>query len=192
MIYYFARTSEWDDPALDDDTETTLADAGSRGQRLEAVQEHYRALPDRIEHAPTPETLTLLARLLLPHSIANRIADRIEEILEPADLEANDPDGAREPKLSTASIRSFLKFCLRAGDFVDERFLPGRTYEGELGLQLLDPRLGDLSVRFLGNGRALVAIVAGSRQGSCQCVADDLLAGNDPFVVSRWLDPPDG
>ncbi|MGO9162330.1 MAG: hypothetical protein ACLP7J_16770 [Streptosporangiaceae bacterium] len=61
---------------------------------------------------------------------------------------------------STVSIRSFLKFCLRAGDSVDDRFVPGRTYDGELGLQFLEPRLGDLSVRFLGNGRALVAIVA--------------------------------
>jgi hypothetical protein len=188
MLDHYPHTSEWDEPELDEDTETSPADIRSRIQRAKAAQDHDNALLTGIERAQTPETLILLTRVILSYAIA----DRLEEILEPEDIEADDREGAREPKLLAGSIKSFLKFCLRAAGFVDERFVPGRTYDGELGLQFLDRRLGDLSVRFPGNGRALVAIVADSRRGSGQFAADDLLTDHDPFVVRRWLDPADG
>ncbi len=188
MLDYPPQTFEWDPPGLDEDTETSVADMRSRRQHAKATQQHDSALLDAIEAAQTPEALILLTRVTLPHVLA----DRLKEILEPEDTEADDGDDVREPKLLATSIKSFLKFCLGAASLVDERFVPGRTYAGELGLQFLDRRRGDLSIRFLGDGRALVAIVAQSLQGSCHCAADALLTERDPFDVNRWLDAADG
>jgi hypothetical protein len=188
MLEYLPQTSEWDEPGFDEDTKSSGAGKRSFVQRVKAARQYDSALMDAIEHAQTPEALILLTRV----AISPVLADRLKEILQPEDIESDAGENAREPKLPGASIKSLLKFCLRAGSLMDERFVPGRTYAGELGLQFLDRRRGDLSVRFLGDGRALVAIAAESRQGSCQCAADDLLTDRDPFVVSRWLDPADG
>jgi len=181
MLDYLPQTSEWDEPTLDEDTDSSANDKRSRIQRVEATQHRDSALLGAIERAQTAEALILLTRVALSHELA----DRLKEILEPQDIEADDGEDLREPKLLAASIRSFLKFCLRAGGFLDERFVPGRTYGGELGLQFLDQQLGDLSVRFLGDGRALVAIVARSLRGSCQCAADDLLTDRDPSSIRK-------
>jgi hypothetical protein len=187
MLDYSPRMSEWDEPALDEDTEPAM-EGRSWAKRIKATRDHDNALLERIEHAQTPEDLILLTRVAL----SDAIADRLEEILEPEDIESDDREHALEPKLLVASIKSCLKFFLRAADSVDQRFVPGRTYNGELGLQFLDRQLGDLSIRFLGNGRALVAIAAEMRQGSCQCPSDELLTDRDLFEISRWLDPIDG
>lgn len=184
MLDYLHQPSEWDEPGLDEDVEPSVTNKRSHIRRAAAIQQHDSALLDAIAGAQTQEALILLTRVAISHPLA----DRLNEILEPEDIE----EDVREPKLLVGSIKSFLKFCLRAAAFVDERFNPGRTYAGELGLQFLDRRLGDLSIRFLGNGRALVAVVAQTLQGSCQCMADDLLTDREPFVVSRWLDPADG
>lgn len=188
MLDYLPQTSEWDEPALDDDIEPASTTRRSHIARGEAKQHRETVLLGAIEGAQTQEALILFARVALSHALA----DRLNEIMELEDIEAGDNEDIREPRLLAASIKSFLKFCLRAVDFLDERFLPGRTYAGELGLQFLDPRLGDLSIRFLADGRALVAFIAQSHQGSCQCAADDLLTDRDPFVVNRWLEPVSG
>jgi hypothetical protein len=187
MLDYSPGLSEWDEPALDEDTEPAL-ERRSWAKRIKATRDHDNALLERIERARTPEGLILLTRVAL----SDAVADRLETILEPEDIESDDREHALEPKLLVPSIKSFLTFLLRAADCVDQRFVPGRTYNGELGLQFLDRQLGDLSIRFLGDGRALVAIAAETRQGSCQCPSDELLTDRDLFEIGRWLDPVDG
>jgi hypothetical protein len=187
MLDYSPGLSEWDEPALDEGTDPAL-ERQSWAKRVKATRDHDNALLERIERARTPEGLILLTRVAL----SDAVADRLEEILEPEDIESDDREHAPEPKLLVASVKSFLKFFLRAADSVDPRFVPGRTYNGELGLQFLDRQLGDLSIRFLGNGRALVAIAAETRRGSCQCLSDELLTDRDLFEISRWLDVIDG
>jgi hypothetical protein len=183
MLDSFSRTREWDEPGPDEDFEIMPASWRSIVERVEATRIHDTALAERIERGQTAEELILSARVLL----SSEIADRLDDILEPEDIEMEGETDTYQPKLLTTAVRSFLAFCLRASGTLDQRFIPGRTYSGELGVQFLDPELGDLSIRFLNDGRALVAFVADSGQGSCQCLANDLLTERDPFVVSRWL-----
>lgn len=184
MSDYLPQPSEWDELVLGEDADSPITSKRSYRRHAVAAQRHDSAVLEAMAEALTLEEIILLTRVAISHPLAKRL----KEILEPEDIE----EDGWEPRLLAESVKSFLKFCLRAAAFLDERFEPGRTYAGEVGLQFIDARLGDLSVRFLDDGRALVAVVARSWRGSCQCDADDLLTDRDLFVVSRWLEPVDG
>ncbi len=118
------------------------------------------------------------------------LAERLTEIRSPLDRESEpSPEGEIYlPALNIESVRSFLLFCLRLGSDLDERTLPGRDEEGELGVQFFHPILGLLAVNFGSDGEAWLAWSdISNRRGSCRCLAGDLLTDADPVVVFRWL-----
>lgn len=170
----FDDASDGDDDAPDGDAEATFP---PRHEWIITDRDTFEAL---IREARDLEQLILIARTFL----SSRLADRIEEILEPLDLEAEDPE-RRERRLLAGSLRSYLQFCARAAG--DDRLMPGRSMAGEIGVQLLDPELGDVAIKFLDDGEAWVALAGEHSSFSGHCRASVLLTRVDPFHLRRWI-----
>lgn len=149
--------------------------------RIQRAASADKAIRKLIEQASNSAELLQVAELFVPPVIV----ERLEEIYEPFDDE--DESCLREPALLLGSLRAFLQFCLRAQGGLDVRFSPGRTYKGELGIQLLNKRLGDLSIRFGDDGYVLVALVSDLGVSSGRYIAEILLTPNDHFCVHRWI-----
>lgn len=153
-----------------------------RGFRLIERSAHLEAaLTNVVEEATSSADLVDVAKLITP----DFISDRLEEIFLPPDAEGE--GGTLQPELLLGSLREFLSFCLRVSGGLDERFVPGRTYEGELEIQLLDDCLGDLSIRFCDNRYVLVAVISDVGTSSGRCLANSLCTVLDHFNVTRWV-----
>lgn len=171
-------------PALDDDEPdqdglATFQDNGFR--RLEQVALLEAAFTGEVERAKSSQELLATAKLFAPEIIS----DRLEEVFSPPDRE--EEDGGSQPELLLGSLKEFLYFCLRMRGLLDDRFLPGRTHEGELGIQFLDDRLGDLSVRFRSDGSVLVAIISDGGVSTGSYLARMLCTPLDHFNITRWM-----
>jgi len=159
----------------------SLQDPDAHILDLEVQSLVRKHLEDSILGASRSTDLIMLAKQSFPEEIT----DRLEEIFAPIDPE--DDEDTLLPELIFESLQEFVMMCNRLLGGLDVRFVPGRTFDGEIEVQLFDDTFGDASIRFCRDRTAMVAVISEKGKSCGRIHADATFTAADHFNLVRWI-----